>query len=148
MAFDGNIDCLFWNSMIKRGATYGSGSRTWYSGWFNILFPFINERWNEDSIPYSMELDYVSSGDNNDNGDGNDTIRFPIGISSAPVKWKRNDIGKTFDMKFFAGFVGYTQDKKTLELCPNIGWCIAYKNKSSFDDNEKEKKKSLWSYFQ
>ena len=136
--------------MIKRGATYGSGSRSWYSGWFNILFPFIKERWNRFCVPYSMELDYVSCGDNNDEGDGNDTIRYPIGISSASVEWKRNDIGKTFDMKFFAGFIGYTQNKKTMELCPNIGWCIAYANeKKDLNENEKKKRKqNLLSYFQ
>merc|ERR1719393_1098675 len=31
----------FWNSMCKRGGTSGSGARTWFNGWFNILFPYI-----------------------------------------------------------------------------------------------------------
>eukprot|EP00483_Globobulimina_turgida_P002237 UN02239 len=44
-AYDGNIDCVFWNSMIKRGATHGSGAHSWYSGMVNILFPLINDRW-------------------------------------------------------------------------------------------------------
>eukprot|EP01084_Bolivina_argentea_P280719 480129_1 len=35
VAFDGNIDGLFWNSMIKRGAVHGSGGDGYmlYSGW-------------------------------------------------------------------------------------------------------------------
>merc|ERR1719195_2295745 len=40
-AFDGKIDCLFWNSMVKRGHTGGSGSYSFYTGWINILFPFM-----------------------------------------------------------------------------------------------------------
>eukprot|EP00486_Rosalina_sp_Unknown_P000639 CAMPEP_0201567008 /NCGR_PEP_ID=MMETSP0190_2-20130828/7227_1 /ASSEMBLY_ACC=CAM_ASM_000263 /TAXON_ID=37353 /ORGANISM="Rosalina sp." /LENGTH=440 /DNA_ID=CAMNT_0047986463 /DNA_START=37 /DNA_END=1356 /DNA_ORIENTATION=+ len=141
VAFDGKIDCLFWNSMIKRGATYGSGSRSWYSGWFNILFPFIEQRWNRFCVPYSMSLDYVSSGDRNDYGNGNDTSKYPMGIASAPVKWKR--MGKELELKFLAGFVGYTQDQKTMELCPNIGWCIGYANDKKNSDKSGSPK-NLW----
>jgi len=36
-------DGSFWNSCVKRGGTnFGSGDRTWFNGWINILFPFIN----------------------------------------------------------------------------------------------------------
>eukprot|EP01084_Bolivina_argentea_P285000 488622_1 len=59
-AYDGKIDCLFWNSMVRRGATrpsfgaYGLDNiqqreRVYYSGWFNIFFPFMNpsiSRWS------------------------------------------------------------------------------------------------------
>ena len=54
-AYDGDIDCLFWNSMLRRGATRpsfpGISGRTniderdrtlYYSGWFNVFFPLIN----------------------------------------------------------------------------------------------------------
>ena len=37
-AFDGEIDSLFWNSMIKRGGRGGSGGYSYFSGWFNILY--------------------------------------------------------------------------------------------------------------
>ena len=130
IAFDGNIDCLFWNSMIKRGAEHRSGGKSWYSGWFNILFPFVNKQWskewNEFCVPYAMDLDYVSSGDNNDYGKGVIPDNYPTGIASAPVTWIRQDIGKKFKMKFLAGFVGHTQDEESMEICPNVSWCIAY----------------------
>merc|ERR1719295_1316111 len=62
-AFDGNIDCLFWNSMIKRGAVRGSGSSSFFSGWFNILFPFMDsKRRNSCCVPYSMDKAYVQQG--------------------------------------------------------------------------------------
>merc|ERR1712242_591361 len=54
-AYDGDIDCLFWNSMLRRGAPGGSrpgirgktdiaerSKRFFYSGWFNVFFPFVN----------------------------------------------------------------------------------------------------------
>merc|ERR1712232_402736 len=53
-AFDGDIDCVFWNSMIKRGSTSGSGAFSYYCGWFNILFPFLMERENRYCVPYEM----------------------------------------------------------------------------------------------
>ena len=54
-AYDGDIDCLFWNSMLRRGAAGGSfpgisgqtnidrrDKKLYYSGWFNVFFPLIN----------------------------------------------------------------------------------------------------------
>ena len=84
-------------------------------------------------MPYAMDLDYVLSGDNNDGWKGVIPDNYPKGIASAPVTWVNDESGKIFYMKFLAGFVGYTQDEKTLEICPNISWCIAY---------EKDKKSS------
>ena len=140
-AFDGDIDCLFWNSMIKRGSRTGSGACTWYSGWINILFPFVNgSETNRYCVPYNTSLDYVSkNGDGshfyNDVGRGPKEDEFPLGIASAPVIWDR--LGEIIDMKFISGFIGYTQDPKSMEICPNVGWCIAY-SMSGKDANKKE----------
>merc|ERR1719229_978882 len=54
-AYDGKINCLFWNSMLRRGAAGGSfpgisgqtnidyrDKEHFYSGWFNTFFPLIN----------------------------------------------------------------------------------------------------------
>ena len=37
-------DSMFWNSMIKKGGVFGSGGYTYFSGWFNILMPFLKEK--------------------------------------------------------------------------------------------------------
>merc|ERR1712216_663547 len=42
-ARNGEVDACFWNSMCKRGGTTGSGARTWFNGWFNILFPYVDQ---------------------------------------------------------------------------------------------------------
>ena len=102
VAFDGEIDCVFWNSMIKRGSRGGSGGYSWFSGWFNILFPFIQSRANRFCVPYSMEQAYVEQGLNprrRNNGE-NDQSDYPMGIASAPVKWDLN--GKEIKLRFFA----------------------------------------------
>ncbi len=36
-------DDRFWNSFVKIGGISGSGDMTWFNGWINILFPFIND---------------------------------------------------------------------------------------------------------
>jgi len=51
------VDSEFWNNMIKRGSTGGSGSITWFSGWINILFPFLDKgEKNEFTVPYDPKL--------------------------------------------------------------------------------------------
>ena len=139
-AYDGKIDCVFWNSMIKRGATGGSGGYSWYSGWFNILFPFLTDDINEMCVPYSIKSKYVEQGfESMGRGWGeNKQTDYPIGLSSAPVTWNR--LGKQIKLKFLAGFIGYHQNTKTGELCPNIGWCIAQEaDKKKKDDDDEDK---------
>eukprot|EP01084_Bolivina_argentea_P283518 485593_1 len=132
IAFDGNIDSVFWNSMIKRGGRRGSGAYTYYTGWINIFYPNNQEY----CVPYSMDLQYVTQGfeDFHDLGFGRKCDEdckhggpqdFPIGLSSAPVEWMY--LGKKLELKFIAGFVGYLQDDETGEICPNVSWCIAHK---------------------
>jgi len=38
-AYDGEIDCEFWNKMIKAEAIRGSGGYTYFNGWINVFFP-------------------------------------------------------------------------------------------------------------
>jgi len=148
-AFDGKIDCVFWNSMIKRGATGGSGGYSWYSGWFNILFPYLTDKKNEMCVPYEFKASYVQSGfiARGIGWGENKQTDYPIGLSSAPVTW--NKMGEMIEMKFLAGFVGFTSTEieiknkddedaeekpgKSYELCPNVAWCVATDKK----DNKK-----------
>ena len=50
--FDGEIDCLFWNSMVRRGRIMSgmmipnddpANERSYYSGWINVFFPYMNQ---------------------------------------------------------------------------------------------------------
>eukprot|EP01084_Bolivina_argentea_P248244 415218_1 len=149
VAFDGEIDGVFWNSMIKRGSTGGSGSYSYYTGWFNILFPFLKERWNGYCVPYSMERAYVEQGFTLHGSGGwgreagGDMNKYPTGLASAPVEWTY--YGKKLNLKFLAGFVGFTQDAKTLEITPNVGWCIAHEmSKKEIEAKEAKNAKEKW----
>jgi hypothetical protein len=120
----------FWNSMVKRGGTSGSGSRTWFSGWVNILFPYIEEQPNHWCVPYSSSNGYVQEGrDGGSYGmsaprgcDGPDCADFPKGLAEAPVTWEYH--GSELPLKFRAGFVGATQDPETKTVSPRVGWFI------------------------
>ena len=129
-------DEKFWNSMCKRGGTSGSGARTWFNGWFNILFPYILDRPNKFAVPYSPSLEYVQE---NRNGttygmrapsgvQGPDCADFPAGIAEAPVTW--DYLGREIKLTFKAGFVGATQDASTGTVCPAVGWFIAHAKES------------------
>ena len=50
------------SQMCKRGGTTGSGSMTWFNGWINICFPFILDRPNHFTVPYSPDAAYVKEG--------------------------------------------------------------------------------------
>ena len=58
----GEVDAAFWNSMCKRGGTSGSGARTWFNGWFNVLFPYVDRRPNRYCTPYRADAGYVAEG--------------------------------------------------------------------------------------
>jgi len=128
----GKPDEPFWNSMCKRGGTSGSGARTWFNGWINIFFPYIQDHPNRFMVAYSSDNGYVKEG--RDGGkygmgaplgvEGPDCEDFPKGLASAPVQWDYN--GKSIPLKFKAGFVGCEQDGHTGTVRPVIGWLIAH----------------------
>ena len=149
--YDGKIDCLFWNSMLRRGATGASfpgifgqtnidsrDKEHYYTGWFNVFFPLLNPigggwsmranneaqfRDNSACEPYSDDAEYVKCGlGGGARGPMMDT--FPSGYSSAPVKYIDANVGKTYNMKFIAGFIGCDQDEKTLQVTPKVEWLI------------------------
>jgi hypothetical protein len=50
----------------------------------------------------------------------------PQGLSVAPFTWKY--YSDRFSMKFIAGFVGASQDAKTMAIRPEIGWAVTEAN--------------------
>lgn len=128
-------DEQFWNSMCKRGGTSGSGARTWYNGWINIFFPYIQDRVNRYNVPYSSENGYVKEGREGgrygmgapEGVQGPDCVDFPNGLAAAPVEW--DYLGRSIPLKFKAGFVGAEQDAETGIVKPLVGWFIAHAGK-------------------
>ena len=58
------------------------------------------------------------------------------GMSSAPVIWKY--YGDVIPLQFNAGFIGATQDQKTLQISPAVGWYITLDKSDKKDTREEE----------
>eukprot|EP01084_Bolivina_argentea_P199757 341740_1 len=137
--YDGNIDCVFWNCMIKKTDVqyHGSGGPTpeQYWGWINVFFPYMQAYkgvFEENRICFEpYEMSKYNSLTRFGNG-GCECSKFPTGLSSAPVTWKDINTGKIYKLKFYSGFMGYKQDEKSLELSPVASWFIGYS-----DDDDK-----------
>lgn len=130
--------------MCKEDGRYGSGARTWFSGWFNIFFPYISERQNYYCNPYEEKNTYAPAdskekdGDDEEHmwhrmdksrmvgyrGEGPDIASFPKGLAQAPVTW--NYHGKDIDLTFKAGLIGAEQDADGT-IRPVSGWFIEEK---------------------
>eukprot|EP00483_Globobulimina_turgida_P007076 UN07090 len=132
--------------MIKYGVTEreletsGGGAvycrREWFSGWFNILFPYICKdggRFVDNGYcqRFTKCKDYAQKV-GCPGHEGNDIKVYPLGLSSAPFKTVYIDAETrkeyNFSMKFISGIIGYSQCPKTLEIEPVTGWMIAYQN--------------------
>merc|ERR1711933_383971 len=159
--YDGDIDCVFWNSMIKRGAMSASkGQVEWYSGWINCFFPIINNHDNQWCEPYSFDIGYIQSGLKNDDKYGGIEVNsFPVGLSEADTviindsSPEASPENNEFDggimnsptlsdnhsninnheehLKIISGFIGYTQNQLTHCLQPIVGWFIVANNQKN-----------------
>lgn len=123
--------------MIKKGAIYGSGAYSYYSGWVNVFFPLINQHFNPYCKPYKDNEEYVMSG-LEQASHGMECGLYPNGLATAPVTWKYYD--NSFDLKFISGFFGTKQNKNNKEVSPLIGWVIAEKTE---DENESRDEYSI-----
>ena len=151
-AYDGSIDCVFWNAMIKKGSVRGSGGYDYFSGWINTFFPFIgkelvdnpfcfdqpwpaiSQKLNTKNTPYYVNIDgsleYAGGSSPNWRG-GDESItgpqigQYPNGLTACPVEW--DYLGITLPMQFVSGFIGYTHDLKNDGIViPVVGWCMAH----------------------
>lgn len=134
-------DERFWNAMCKRDGRSGSGARTWFSGWFNIFFPYISGSQNHYCGPYNVDNTYEPKDSKEDDDGGNeqqrmwqwrsqmvgykgagpDVASFPKGLAQAPVTW--DYYGKEIDLTFKAGLIGAEQDADGT-IRPVSGWFI------------------------
>ena len=133
-------DERFWNSMCKRGGRDGSGGYTWFSGWINIFFPYIDGQDNDFCVPYWPSNGYVLEGRREvlydgfgrtpEGVGGPDCLDFPGGRSSAPVVWSY--LGSQIDLTFSSGFFGATQHPSGV-ITPVVGWLITKGKKAKTD---------------
>eukprot|EP00931_Biecheleriopsis_adriatica_P073793 TRINITY_DN48012_c0_g1_i1.p1 TRINITY_DN48012_c0_g1~~TRINITY_DN48012_c0_g1_i1.p1 ORF type:complete len:480 (-),score=69.98 TRINITY_DN48012_c0_g1_i1:31-1470(-) len=153
-AYQGQVDAVFWNSMLKRGGRAGSGGFTGYTGWFNVFFPKIKKSFNRFCVPYCDSADYARAGLRESWSSGNkfyrnaqksaaDTERdfavqhtsdYPDGTEKVPMTWNYHEL--EFPMEFVSGFVGYTQDPDTRAIMPVLSWYLLDKTPGVKVDEE------------
>lgn len=121
----GAVDVEFWESMVKRGGTFGSGATSWISGWINVFFPLnVFRQPNLFCVPFvggKQYKKYVKDhfGNRCPEQLGLEVEDFPAGLCSAPV---------TLDdqaLEFRAGFVGVAWDEASGSVTPSVGWLVA-----------------------
>jgi hypothetical protein len=119
----GKVDVEFWDNMVKRDGSDGSGACTWINGWVNTLFPLgAHKERNPYCVPYEGReqyrktpgrsgAKYVRAGLAEDN--------FTTGLCEAPVKLDGHPL------VFRAGFLGTEVCAEFKALRPCVGWFMA-----------------------
>ena len=125
-ASSGKVNNKFWQSIYK--LNNGSGG-PFITGWIVVLFPYLGSdssnmhqngflimnSWNETEQQFPVIRNGVT------------TSSFPSGTVSTPFTWQY--LQEELEMYFYAGFLGVSQDKKSLALRPVIGWAVADKER-------------------
>ena len=114
---EGHVDKSFWSSVYKQ--TGGSGG-PYISGWIINLFPYMDTKRNH-WLKYTWQ-DWKSRMAESQFGHGATTDSLPPGVTTTPFVWEY--LGQDFEMHFYAGFIGASQDPVTLSIHPEIGWAI------------------------
>lgn len=128
-ASQGEVDTLFWQSMYKWSGDSGGPHIT---GWVIKFFPYIykdnvlikNEYIHGDRLAYS----------------GLKSNSFPSGLSKVNMEWLVLETGlwKKYNMEFYSGFIGISQDTLSKALKPEISWAIRDVNTGKYKKRKVE----------
>ncbi|WP_299352570.1 DUF4419 domain-containing protein [Mucilaginibacter sp.] len=117
----------FWQTMFKYHSIKRYGASTIIDGWIVKFFPY-------DKSGRRMNLEALSSG-----------VDLPDEIVKVNLQYIYADgTGNTVStpLELWAGFVGLTQNDKTFNLRPEIGWMIRKKDTAVEDKNMADFRKS------
>lgn len=116
-------DLGFWESFVKKGGGQHSGSRTQFTGWFNIFFPTLEDVPNPYCVPWSTDLEHLLKNDTN-NMHGPDAVCLYGGVDTTPFIF---GVGaKEYPMEIRHGFLG-TRQHANGALEAEKGWVIVGK---------------------
>jgi hypothetical protein len=97
----------FWMTMIKVHTTKAYGTINTIDGWITKLFPYKKKGLKTNFKPIS------------------DIGGLASELVKVPFVLENKEDGKTYNMEFWAGFVGLKQNKSDFSLKPEIGWAIS-----------------------
>lgn len=135
----GDVNRTFWGNIYKHEQYYGSAS---VNGWLALLVPYTKNHgtggftirnsvlsypldWENGQLPreeptsgrrFGPRIEYA----------GISTGSLPSGVSRAPFRMVSGHAGNVREqsMELVGGFVGATQDSKTLAIRPKLGWAV------------------------
>lgn len=111
-ASQGDVDLGHWKDIYKRETAYGWDT---INGWLVQLLPYLK---NHQTGNFTVRNPLLG----NPEEQSVSTNCVPGGIAQVPFRLRaRSD---EVAMEFLGGFVGVTQDAKTLALRPKLGWAV------------------------
>jgi hypothetical protein len=116
-ASEGKINLQFWKSIYKWLDESGG---PYITGWIVKFFPFVYENGKliKNDLIYGEEFAYKGLKPN----------FIPSGLSKADIEWIYfEDVfsePEIYNMEFYSGFMGISQDKQTKALKSEISWAV------------------------
>jgi hypothetical protein len=127
----GDVDLNFWQSFYKFDNMSGG---PYITGHVVNFFPYLISLHGSRTTPSTLARNPFIGQNSTRFHDGMTTDRLPTGISIAPFVWEYHHT--KLDMEFLSGFVGFSQDPRTLSLRPEIGWAVIEKSVDPIEPDE------------
>ena len=108
----GDVDVAHWQRICKLREEYGGAI---INGWVAKLFPYLRDFPGGPTRRVNPIFE---------DGEGFSSYSAPAGLSRVPFTWVDQPTNQRREMEALGGFIGVTQDKQTLALCPKIGWAV------------------------
>lgn len=109
----GHEDIDLWKNWYK--LSNGSGG-PFISGHIINFYPYLKNYQDDEKYTHKNSFNRQLTSD-----------IFPAGLCKVPFKWEYL-CQAVYEMFFISGFIGITQDKKTMALRPKIGWAVMDKD--------------------
>jgi hypothetical protein len=114
-ATKGNVNKNFWMKMVKIHTAKKYGSTTSIDGWITKFFPYTEAGEERKFKPIKDISDLAPE------------------LVKVPFLFNDITINKQFEMEFWTGFIGWTQNKSDYTLRPQIAWIVSHKQEVSED---------------
>ncbi len=102
----GEVDLEFWMNIVRIHSKNKYGSKTTIDGWIVKFFPYTKEGKKNTLINLPPVEDLASE------------------IVKVPFVYENRISQKSYNMEFWAGFIGLSQNKNNFTLKPQIGWAV------------------------
>jgi hypothetical protein len=111
-ATKGDFRKKFWMNMVKTHTKKSYGSKTSMDGWITKFFPYT-EAGQQRKFKPVISIDNLAPE-----------------LVKVPFIFEDTTIHKSFKMEFWAGFIGWTQNKSNFTLRPQIAWVVAHRKEN------------------